>query len=289
MKKYKPIRIVPKNEADWLKLKAGTIGSSEATIACGISQWKSPYELFLEKTGKKQPDGVNDSMILGKLLERPLAEFWAIKTGHRPFKGTFRDIVYKHPDYDFISCTPDVFFRHESTGQKWLLEVKNPDNRRVEEPEDSWVIQLNWQLGILGMKHGALLWSYPQRGVYFKYVEIDFNQDLFDSVLSGVIEFWTEYVQKNIEPPLSRASDVTHKFPTEEPGKTIEASESIAGKWAFMKEMQGVISTNSKILEGHKEEVKLLMEDAESIKMHDQTLFSWKANKNGTRRFRMLD
>lgn len=283
----KPIKIIPKSEKDWLTIKKETIGSSEATIACGISQWKSPYELFLEKTGRKEPDDVNDSMILGKLLERPLVEFWAIKTGHRPIKGTFRDIVYKHPVHPFISCTPDVFFIHESTGKKWLLEVKNPDNRRVDEPDKSWIIQLTYQMGICGIKKGALLWSYPQRGVYFLYQEFDFNQELFDSIIYAVIEFWTEYVQKDVPPPLSNASDVLYQYPIEEEGKVIEGSEALSMTYYEMKQLQDIINTNTKILEKHKNDVKLFMLDAEKVKYCDQIIFSWKTNRAGDRIFRI--
>ena len=284
--KYKPIRIVPKSNEDWLKIKSGTIGASEATIACGLSPWKSPYELYLEKTGNKAPDDVNDSMILGKLYERPLTEFWALKTGHKPLKGTFRDIIYVHPDYSFVSCTPDVFFKHADTKEKWLLEVKNPDNRRLDQPEDTWIIQLNYQMGICGIKKGALLWSYPQRGVYFMYQEFDFNQELFDSVLSCIVEFWTEHVEKRIEPDMIRGSDALYKYPVEEDGKVLEASESLAERWNEAKAVQEIIRTKTKELDQHKDYFQLAMLDAEKVKYIGQTLCTWKANKNGSRVFR---
>lgn len=284
----KPIKIIPKSEAEWLKIKEGTIGASEIITACGLNPWKSPYELWLEKTKRKDADDVNDSMILGKLFEAPLVNFWAIKTRHRPLKGSHKDILYIHPEKPYLSCTPDRFFWYSQTREKWLCEVKNPDNRRVDEPEQSWIMQLQYQMGITGIHKGLLLWSYPQRGVYFMEQEYDFNQELFDMMVDIADTFWNENVLKDIEPEMTVGDDVLYKYPIETQGLSKECSESMADTYNEMISLREAISENTKSLDKFKSDIKIFMQDAATVKYLDKTLFTWKANKNGTRIFKIM-
>ena len=38
--------------ADWLELRRQGIGGSEASVVCGINRYKSPVELWMEKTNQ---------------------------------------------------------------------------------------------------------------------------------------------------------------------------------------------------------------------------------------------
>ncbi len=56
MKRSNAVRLVStKNlsRAEWLSVRGGGIGSSDAAVAVGISPYKSPLELWLEKTGRQ--------------------------------------------------------------------------------------------------------------------------------------------------------------------------------------------------------------------------------------------
>ena len=39
----------------WLEYRRLGVGGSDASVICGINRWKSPIELWMEKT-KQQPD-----------------------------------------------------------------------------------------------------------------------------------------------------------------------------------------------------------------------------------------
>ena len=42
--------------ADWLEYRKQGIGGSDASVVCGISRYKSPVELWMEKTNQLPPD-----------------------------------------------------------------------------------------------------------------------------------------------------------------------------------------------------------------------------------------
>ena len=41
--------------ADWLEYRKQGIGGSDASVVCGINRYKSPVELWLDKTGQLPP------------------------------------------------------------------------------------------------------------------------------------------------------------------------------------------------------------------------------------------
>ena len=45
---------------EWLELRKNGIGGSDAAAVCGISRYKSPVELWMEKTDKMTPSEVGE-------------------------------------------------------------------------------------------------------------------------------------------------------------------------------------------------------------------------------------
>ena len=70
----------------WLQIRQQGIGSSDAAVAIGLSPYKSPLSLWLEKTHRKAPDDLSEkeAVIWGTVLEPVLASVYAERTG----KGT---------------------------------------------------------------------------------------------------------------------------------------------------------------------------------------------------------
>ena len=53
---------------DWLELRKNGIGGSDAAAVCGISRYKSPVELWMEKTDKMAPSEAGESAYWGTVL-----------------------------------------------------------------------------------------------------------------------------------------------------------------------------------------------------------------------------
>ena len=54
---------------DWLEYRKQGIGGSDAAVACGISRYKSPVELWLEKTGQLPNQEAGEAAYWGTQLE----------------------------------------------------------------------------------------------------------------------------------------------------------------------------------------------------------------------------
>lgn len=76
MKKQSALRLVDTRTMDreqWLEVRKGGIGSSDAAAAVGMNPYKSPLELWLEKTGRATGNeagiDTDSPMYWGTLLE----------------------------------------------------------------------------------------------------------------------------------------------------------------------------------------------------------------------------
>lgn len=80
------------------------IGGSEAAAALGYSKWKSPVELWQEKTGRRAPKDLSgtDYVELGIRAEAPLRELFAAL----------------HPEYEVTHYPYDILYQSE---RPWLF------------------------------------------------------------------------------------------------------------------------------------------------------------------------
>lgn len=69
---------------EWLALRRGTLGGSEAAAACGESPWESPYSLWAKKAGLVEPTAEEtEEMEWGLLVEEPLLRLYRKRTQRR--------------------------------------------------------------------------------------------------------------------------------------------------------------------------------------------------------------
>lgn len=61
------------NHEAWLGMRNKGIGGSDAGVIMGDNQWKSKYQLWLEKTGQAEPEDISgkESVYWGTVLEAP--------------------------------------------------------------------------------------------------------------------------------------------------------------------------------------------------------------------------
>jgi len=155
MKRSNAVRLVStKNMSreEWLSVRGNGIGSSDAAVAVGISPYKSPLELWLEKTNRQPaPDlSDNDAVFWGTTLEHIIANVYAERTGAKVRKV---NAVLQHPEYLFMLANLDRLVLHPTDGNG-ILEVKTAGLHSApfweEGVPDSYQCQVLHQLAVTG-------------------------------------------------------------------------------------------------------------------------------------------
>ncbi|NLH44914.1 MAG: endonuclease, partial [Acholeplasmataceae bacterium] len=69
----------------WLKARNSGIGGSDAGIIVGLNKWKSPFQLWLEKTGQVEAESLSDNEFVywGNVLEQVVADEFTVRTGKK--------------------------------------------------------------------------------------------------------------------------------------------------------------------------------------------------------------
>jgi putative phage-type endonuclease len=95
---------------EWLQIRKGGIGSSDAGAAVGLNPYKSQLELWLEKTGrdaglpKTDPNDETSPMYWGSLLEPIVAAHYTKRTGHKVRRI---NAVLQHPSESWMLANID--------------------------------------------------------------------------------------------------------------------------------------------------------------------------------------
>ncbi|MGZ8258117.1 MAG: YqaJ viral recombinase family nuclease, partial [Methylotenera sp.] len=155
MKRSNAVRLVStKNMSreEWLSVRGRGVGSSDAAVAVGLSPYKSPLKLWLEKTDRQlAPDlAANDAVFWGTTLEHIIATVYAERTG---VKVRRLNAVLQHPEYPFMLANLDRVVQHPTDGNG-ILEVKTAGVNSARFWEDgvpeSYQCQVLHQLAVTG-------------------------------------------------------------------------------------------------------------------------------------------
>lgn len=200
---------ITENKNQWLALREGKVSSSNIAVIAGLSRFKSPLELWAEWTGKVKNEFIgNDATELGTVLEPFVAKLFEKRTC-RPVEHVNK--LYQHKDVDWAIASPDYFIKPYDTASldnNEILEIKTGSYRQLDKwkdgkAPDEYVVQVYWQLGVLGLDKGVIS---PFLGLdvagEVNDVEIEFDKEFFSLLLEKADNF-RQLVKHDIPPEAS--------------------------------------------------------------------------------------
>ena len=180
---------------EWLQWRNRGIGSSDAPVAVGMSRYKSPLELWMEKTGRKMPDDLSnkDAVFWGTTLEPIVANVYAEKTGKKVRRV---NSVLQHPEYPFMLANLDRIV--EGGG---VLEIKTAGLRSQRQWEEgiplAYQIQVLHQLAVTGKAWADV--AVLIGGQEFRIYRIERDEERIAQLVELETAFWN-HVAKDTAP-----------------------------------------------------------------------------------------
>ena len=277
----KPRIIKPATHEEWLKEREYGIGASEVGAILGLSPFETPFSLWLKKTKQVPRDEENVAMKMGHLLEPVVAQLWEEATGQKVIKASAADIIYVHPERDFMRATPDRIVR----GRKKLLEIKTTvSGVDKDEIHPHWLAQVQYQMYVTGIHDADLAWLV--QGRYFDYVNIPYDEEFANFIAERVTEYWNENVVGGNEPDPISVEDFA--FKGSEPGSTIDADDKSLGELVSLYKLSATLNEEEAEANKLKDAIKLYMGEAESLVLDGAVLATWKSGARG-RTFRLKE
>ena len=276
----------------WLEVRQGGIGSSDAAAAVGLNPYKSPLQLWLEKTRRDaavphtdprdDPQHESSPLYWGILLEPIVAAHYTRRTGHRVRRI---NAVLQHPDYPWMRAnidrevmgTPDVQLLECKTAGiqgSWLWRDGVPEYVQL---------QVQHQLAVTGKQAAdvAVLLGGQELQIY----RIDRDEALIEHLISLEQTFWG-YVERD-QPPPADGSDSADQalrilYPRDN-GSTLDLKNDLVMSAVFsdLLAVRQALASQTALEAQLKQSIQQRMGDATKA-VFDNGEVSWKRSKDGS-------
>lgn len=201
---------------EFLKIHAGDFyGGSDVGAICGVNPFRTPLQVWMEKTGKAKPTFESDQMYLGKELEPVVDKLFRKKTGFATMRPSQ---TWQNDEIPWMTVSPDVLIdesdplespkvEYSALGEIKTHKVYADQYWSNEMASDSAQCQLQWALGVSGgaYKHGYCIALIGGDADKFYYPRFEFDVELFQQ-MAGQVEKFRELVRKDT-PPSAVAKD----------------------------------------------------------------------------------
>ncbi|HUP07679.1 MAG TPA: YqaJ viral recombinase family protein [Caldimonas sp.] len=265
------------NRETWLEERKRGLGGSDAAAALGLSKWKTPYQLYLEKRGESPDLPQTDPMRWGQLLEPLVIQRYADETGRAVVRDPFKLIW--HPTVPFMFVSPDAI----EPGQR-LVEAKTARTREgwgeagTDEIPQDYIIQVQHALMVTALPVASVPALFG--GQEFAIYEVPANRELQEMIADGEADFWRR-VEAGDPPDPATAADVAQRYGRRSLAQGIQATEEIE---QALQELLGCRAAIEEI-EGRREQlevrIKAFMGENEALLGGRTTLATWKMDAHG--------
>lgn len=188
--------ITPELEADWLVERRRSIGASEIAAVMGVSKWKTPVDLWQEKTGRRKPDPENSAMRWGKKLEPLILDEYEAVTQNPVVK---RQLFLRDVNRPYLTATLDGM----TAGSSTVVEAKSSSSSDgwgdfgSDEIPEQYIVQVQQQM-MLSRAICAVVPALLNRNDFRIFV-VPRNNEIIALLKDKADEFW--HCVQNDTPP----------------------------------------------------------------------------------------
>jgi len=290
-------QVIENARQEWLQSRRLGIGGSDVAAILGLSKYKSPYQLWLDKTNRAElDDSESEPAYWGNMLEDVVAKEYAKRNG---VKVQRVNQTLEHPEFTWARANIDrAIINPEISGNvrikdgklttDRILECKTANqylaklwgDEQSESVPDYYLTQCQWYMGVTGASLcglGVLI-----GGQKFRSYQVAFDPELFEMLTDECSKFWNEHVQADVPPAPTTFDDVLHRWSTHNPNQALQADDELANLVAEYKDLNKTIKEASAELDGMKLQICSRMEDAEMIIAEEKRLATFKYQERNT-------
>lgn len=216
------------SKEEWLAIRAQKgIGGSDVSVIFGVNKFKSIFELWEEKIGRKKPEeSISEAAHFGTVLEETVKQEFMRRTG---LKVRAKNAILQSDKYPWMICNLDGVINEN--GEKVIFEAKTAIEYKANEFENGipfeYQLQVQHYFAITGYEKAYVAALVGGNKFYINTVYRD--EDLIEQIIEIEKRFWNENVLGMIEPEAD-GSEATGKFISNKyskgNGKSIDLPES---------------------------------------------------------------
>lgn len=244
------------------------IGGSDIAAVCGISKYRTPYQVWLEKVGRGEEIQDNRYMYWGRKLEQTVINEFCKRTGLTVSRQQDFVTNEKHP---FLGSTIDGFIESENA----IVEAKTSSRGDGfgEDGSDDMPIDYILQCAHNCNNINASKVYVPVLigGNDFRILIYTRNGTLQNKIEFKAVDFWGRYVVPQVPPQITTLEDVKSLYPLAISNSTIVAENQIESLYYEILEHEKRKSIIEEEVEALKVKILDYMKDNEVLLSNDGT------------------
>ena len=215
--KFKLIRC--EDNDGWLEQRKHGIGGSDVAAIMGLSPWRTPAEVWLEKTGRVEPQDLSDrphvqrgvdlEAFVGEQFKRRHGDMMARRVNavcqsiERPWAQASLD--YQVAEYHKVTVH-DKYGRDELYLPTWgVLEIKTSRNDAdwADGIPVYYMTQVQHYLSVTGRSYAWVAVQFDSDWLWeYREYRIERDEEDIAAINAAVDTFWHDYVEKDVMPVL---------------------------------------------------------------------------------------
>lgn len=267
----------------WHAERRKGIGGSDAAACCGISPWKTPYQLWEEKRNIAPPDATNDAMRWGTKLEPLIRDEYEHVTGNEVIHDVGPIQSKKWP---FARVNVDGLVPNNNA----ILECKSAIRTSgdwgepgTDQIPDYYAIQGVHSLAVLTKLERvdfAVLLPYNNFAIY----TLERDDDVIEKLMAIESDFWRRVVEDDPPPAISH-DDCKRRFARSQPGMEIECDNELLHAVTSLKAQKQIKKQAEEQIDALSLKLKQRLGEADTIidPQTDKVLATWKETKPAAR------
>ena len=261
---------------EWLKVRKLGLGGSDMAAVLGLSPWRSPIDVWLDKTSDTVQEKESEPMYWGNVLEEVVAQEFAKRSGYKVRNNNF---TLQSDEYPYLLANID----REIVGLDAGLECKTANAFKANEWDgdnvpDAYYIQCQHYMAVTGKASwwiAALI-----GGNTFVYKEIKRNDEVIQAIIDTGAEFWELVKNKTMPAPddTKQCENALKKLYQKSNGQSVELPANYGNMIIDYLEIKNQLSELETKKRGIENVMKDFLKDNERA-TYGEHFVSWKSTK----------
>ena len=186
------------DRAEFLQRRKSGIGGSDVAAVMGVSPWKTPFELYRDKTSDFIDVEESDVLHFGNVLENVIAAEFARRNDRKVQR---RNKMYHHSKHPELIANIDRYILGGG-----ILECKTCSawasgkfGESGDDVPDQYLLQCQHYMNVTGIHECTL--AVLIGGNEYRQFEIPYHKSLAEYAAAKCVDFWQSYVVPRIPPP----------------------------------------------------------------------------------------
>jgi putative phage-type endonuclease len=261
---------------EWLKVRKLGLGGSDMAAVLGLSPWRSPIDIWLDKTSDTVEEKESEPMYWGNVLEEVVAQEFAKRSGYKVRNNNF---TLQSEEYPYLLANID----REIVGIDAGLECKTANAFKANEWDgdnvpDAYYIQCQHYMAVTGKSSWWI--ACLVGGNTFYYKEIKRNEEVIRAIIDTGAAFWELVKNKTMPAPddTKQCENALKKLYQKSNGQSVELPANYGNMIIDYLEIKNQLSELETKKRGIENVMKDFLKDNEKA-TYGEHFVSWKSTK----------